>query len=194
MCKKDIRKIEEQLKSILTTDRYTHTLGVAYTSASMAMAYQGDMEQAYVAGLLHDCAKCIPDEEKIRTCDKNNIYLSDLERKNPYLIHSKLGSYLAQTEYGISDYQILSAIQYHTTGKPDMTLLEKIIFTADYIEPSRRKAPNLFEIRTKAFENIEKAMVIILRDTLKYLQDTSLEIDELTMQTYQYYLKKTGEL
>ncbi|MDD3415988.1 MAG: bis(5'-nucleosyl)-tetraphosphatase (symmetrical) YqeK [Lachnospiraceae bacterium] len=194
MYKKDIRKIEEHLKDILTEDRYTHTLGVAYTSASMAMAYQGDMEQSYVAGLLHDCAKCISDEEKIRICDKNNIYLSDLERKNPYLIHSKLGSYLAQMEYGISDQEILSAIQYHTTGKPDMSLLEKIVFTADYIEPSRRKAPNLFEIRAKAFENIEKAMVIILRDTLKHLQDTSLEIDDLTMQTYQYYLKKTGEL
>jgi predicted HD superfamily hydrolase involved in NAD metabolism len=193
MCKKEIKKIEEHLKDILTKERFTHTLGVAYTSASLAMAYQADMEQSYVAGLLHDCAKCISDEEKILLCDKNKIYLSDLERKNPYLIHSKLGSYLARMEYGINDYEILSAIQYHTTGRPDMSLLEKIIFTSDYIEPSRRKAPNLFEIRTKAFANLEQAMVIILRDTLQYLQDTSLEIDQLTTQTYQYYLNKTGE-
>ena len=190
MCKKDIRKIEEHLKNILTEDRYTHTLGVAYTSASMAMAYEGDMEQSYVAGLLHDCAKCIDNDKKISMCLKYNITITETEYKNPFLLHAKLGGFLAMKKYGINDKEIVSSILNHTTGRPDMSLLEKIIFVADYIEPNRSQAPNLTAIRKLAFENIDKAVFLILEDILKYLQTMPCEIDPMTQKTYDYYKKE----
>ena len=139
-------EIRKKLKKKLDTARYEHTLGVAYTAACLAMRYGADIQKAEVAGLLHDCAKCIPDEEKLQKCEKHHLPISDAERKNPSLLHAKLGAYYARQKYGITDEEILGAITWHTTGKPEMTLLEEIVFIADYIEPDRDRAPNLEEI------------------------------------------------
>lgn len=184
-----IEDLREKVKNDLETDymRYRHTLGVADTCACIAMCYEFDMEKAYIAGLLHDCAKCIPDEQKISECIKNNIEISDIEQSSPYLLHSKLGAHYAKTKYGITDNEICEAIKYHTTGKPDMTMLEKILFVADYIEPYRNKASNLDLIRKITFENIDKAVCKILDDTLDYLKNKKTAIDSLTYDTYKYY-------
>ena len=91
------------------------------------------------------------------------------------------------TRYGISDQKILNAITWHTTGKPDMTNLEKVIFIADYIEPGRDKAPNLTEIRKLAFIDLDECTYRILRDTMHYLRDQSDSMDETTEEAYLYY-------
>ena len=114
-------------------------------------------------------------------------YGEDVERRNPYLLHAKVGSYLAKKEYKVEDPEILSAILYHTTGHPNMTLLEKIIFTADYIEPGRKQAPNLKIIRQMAFIDLDVAVKKILEDTLDYLRSGDGEMDPMTEETYQYY-------
>ncbi|MDO5403649.1 MAG: bis(5'-nucleosyl)-tetraphosphatase (symmetrical) YqeK [Eubacteriales bacterium] len=186
-----IEKLRRQVKEALKSDkmRFRHTIGVADTCACMAMRYGVDMQQAYIAGLLHDCAKCVPDEVKIRQCRKYNIYLTDIELKNEYLIHSKLGAFYAKELYGIKDEQICSAIKYHTTAKCDMSMLEKIVFLADYIEPYRNKAKNLEYIRNLAFVDIDKAVYEVLKDTIKYLKQSDRPIDTTTEETFNFYSK-----
>lgn len=181
------KEIEKQLKKELDKERFTHTMGVMYTAAALAMAHGADMDQALYAGLLHDCAKCIPNEEKLSLCEKYQISISDAERKSPSLLHAKLGAYFAKSIYGIEDEVILHAIKVHTTGEPGMNLLDKIIYIADYIEPNRNQAPNLTAIRKLAFQDLDKTMEKILSDTLQYLTEKGEEIDPLTNETYQYF-------
>lgn len=183
----DLIKIQEKLQKKLTPERYQHTLGVMYTCGALAMRYGCDMEKALTAGLLHDCAKCIPNEKKLKICKKNHIPVTQSELDNPFLLHAKVGAFLAHDKYGVKDEDILNAIRYHTTGTTNMTLLEKITYIADYIEPSRNKAPNLSTIRELAFVDIDKALYVVFRDTLQYLQHTGNEIDQTTRQAYEFY-------
>jgi predicted HD superfamily hydrolase involved in NAD metabolism len=170
MGKYNLLEMKEQLKPYLDTYRYEHTQGVMYTSAALAMRYEYDLESAEAAGLLHDCAKCISSEEKLRLCEKYGIEISGYEKKNVSLLHAKLGAQLAERFYGIEDRSILNAIRYHTTGRPNMSLLEKIVFVADYIEPMRDKAPNLSLLRKQAFLNLDETVGMILEDTVAYLK------------------------
>lgn len=184
-----MQKINKQLKQTLDKNRYEHTIGVMYTASCLAMRYSSDMQQAMLAGLLHDCAKCISGEEQILLCKKNTIPIRKIEEENPFLLHAKTGAHLAQTQYGIEDERILHAIEVHTTGEPAMNLLDKILFVSDYIEPNRNKAPNLAELRVLAFENLDEAILRILCDTLHFLNEKRGAIDNKTQETYQYYKK-----
>lgn len=183
----EINEIRKQLKKELDKGRYEHTKGVMYTAASLAMAYEYSIPDAMLAGLLHDCAKCIPNDEKIKLCEKNHIVISDVEYKSPYLLHAKLGAFLAESVYGVTNPEILHAIKVHTTGEPSMSLLDKIIYIADYIEPGRDKAPNLTEVRKLAFHNLDACMARILDDTLKYNKGRGNSIDQTTQVAYEYY-------
>ncbi len=189
----DVRKLTKAMEETLSGKRFQHTLGVAYTAAAMAMKYEVDVKKALIAGLLHDCAKCMSDEKLLKLSEKENIEVTDVERRNPYLLHAKVGAMLASKEYDIDDEEILDAITYHTTGRPGMTDLDKIVFVADYIEPGRDKAPNLAKVRKLAFEDLDGAVKRILKDTLKYLEGekgSDSEIDPMTAKTYEYYQKK----
>lgn len=182
-----ITKIRRKLIAELDKERYEHTLGVMYTAASMAMCHGADVEQALLAGLLHDCAKCIPGENKIKMCEKYHLNVSEVERENPSLLHAKLGAFLAAKKYHIEDKEIVNAIASHTTGHPHMTLLEKIIYIADYIEPGRPELANMEEVRHLAFRNIDECLYRILEDSLEYLNRLSKPIDPMTEKTYNYY-------
>ncbi len=167
--------------------RFEHTLGVEYTAAALAMCHGCDIQNARIAGLLHDCAKCLSDEKRLSICIKNSIPVHKLEKKNPFLLHAKVGAYLAEKKYHVEDPHILNAIRSHTTGRPNMSLLEKIVFIADYIEPGRKSAPNLKAIRALAFQDIDRALLKILEDTLDYLKESAGDIDPLTEETWKYY-------
>ena len=187
MAEYDLKLLQKQMKEALSEDRYEHTIGVMYTAESLAMRYGIDMTKAAVAGLLHDCAKCIPNAQKLKMCKKNDIEISEMEAKNPSLLHAKLGAFLAEEVYRVKDPEILSAINWHTTGKPDMSMLDIIIYMADYIEPNRDKAPNLKEIRKLCFENIEEALYQVLEGTLNYLSGRPDMIDPMTKISYDFY-------
>lgn len=186
----DLKKIKKKLKNELDESRYEHTIGVMDTAACLAMRYGADLIQALVAGLLHDCAKCIPNDKKLKLCRKNGIEVTPFEEKAPFLLHAKLGAWMAEHEYHVSDPAILSAIACHTTGKPDMSLLDKIVFIADYIEPGRNKAPGLPEIRRLSFTDIDQALIRILSDTLDYLASSNDPIDPATQNVLDYYLRR----
>ncbi len=185
----DISKLRKEMDEVQKNSRLEHTIGVAYTAASLAMCYGADVEKALIAGYLHDCAKHLSDEELLKICKKNDLPVSHTEEQNPgSLLHGKVGAFLAKDKYDVDDKEILNAIYYHTTGHPGMTLLEKIIFLADYMEPGRNKAPNLSQIREVIYRDIDKALLIVLKDTLAHLKDSDKPVDDMTQKTYEYYI------
>lgn len=186
-------ELREEMSQVLPAKRYYHVLGVEFTCAALAMRYEANMLHAQLGGLLHDCAKYLSDDDILKQCKKYNIEISDVEMRNPYLLHAKLGSLYANKLYGINEIEVLQAITYHTTGKPHMSLLEKIVFTADYIEPSRKEIPGLREIQKQAFIDLDIAVYNILKNTLSYLsgKKSNKEIDPLTEQAYEYYKELT---
>ena len=184
----DFKKLRKKMEKELHAKRYEHTLSVAYTAASLAMVHNVDTDSAMTAGLLHDCAKCLPTDKLISLCRKNDLPVSEVELQNPAaLLHAKAGSFLARKKYGVTDDDILNAIKYHTTGRPEMSKLEKILYIADYIEPGRKHAANLLQIRKMAYQDLDQTLFKILEDTLSYLLTTGWEIDSMTQETYDYY-------
>ena len=188
--KEELLHIKKELSKKLKKERLEHTVGVMYTSASLAMRYGANIEKAMTAGLLHDCGKYCSAKEQLKLCEKYKITLTDLEHSMPALIHAKLGAYLAENEYGIKDREVLDAITYHTTGRPEMTMLEKILYIADYIEPGRDRAQNLPEIRKIAFQDLDETVYQILEGTLGYLSAKGGFVHPTTRQAYEYYKKQ----
>lgn len=184
----DFEMLEKSVREKVSAKRYTHTLGVAYTAVSLAMRFGADLEDARAAGLLHDYAKNYSDEELIKKCKKHHLKITDTEKKSPYLLHGKLAACYAEKKFGITKEEVLKAIAYHTTGRADMGLLEKIIFAADFIEPNRKMLTNLPMIRRACFDDIDDGVYFILRDTLEYLgKNQHREIDVHTRRAYEFY-------
>lgn len=183
----NLKKIRKSMEKTLDSKRFEHTLGVEYTAAALAMRYDEDIMKAQTAGLLHDCAKCMSNEKRLSICEKHHISVNKIERKNPFLLHAKVGSYIAMQKFNVHDSDTINAILNHTTGRPDMSCLEKIIYVADYIEPGRKQAPNLTEIRKLAFLDLDKALYSILEDTLVYLRTVEGDVDPMTQKTYDFY-------
>ena len=185
--KYSVEEIQNDLRNQFKGKRFIHTLGVQYTSICLAMKYGADLKKAELAGLLHDCAKQIPDKDMIHLCESNNELISDMEYEQPFLLHGKAGACIARDKYGIDDEDILNAMRFHTTGRADMTLLEKIVFVADYIEPGRKEAKHLDLLRKMAFENLDETVLLILEQTLEYLEETNKRIDVHSIMTRDYY-------
>ena len=181
------QKLRKELEKQLKPDRFDHTLGVAYTASSMAMLYGADVQKALIAGMLHDCAKCMSHEEQVKICEKNKIDISEVERRNHSLLHAKVGMYLARTKYDIYDTEILNAIRWHTTGRENMSLLEKIVYIADFIEPNRKALDDMDIIRKEAFTDLNLCLAHILHNSVIYLKTIGKECDEATMDAYNYY-------
>jgi len=182
-------QISKKVKKLIDKKRYLHSIGVAYTATSLAMKYDYSIEDAYIAGICHDCAKNISAKESIKLCKKNNVDISETEKNNPFLLHGKVGAIISKNRFEIENTDILNAISYHTTGRPGMSLLEKIIFVSDYIEPGRKELPNIGVIRKTAFEDLDKAIILIIENTLDYLNKKGAVIDTTTKDTYNYYIK-----
>jgi nicotinate-nucleotide adenylyltransferase len=180
-------EILADLKQRLKPGRFAHTLGVADTAKRLAAHYGAEEDKAYLSGVLHDCAKYLSGDEQIRRARMAGIALTDSELRCPALIHAKLGAYYARERYGIGDEDILNAIRYHTTGRPGMSLLECILYIADYVEPGRKEAPHLEELRRLAFQNLEETVYRISEDTVAYLEGIGSVIDEASRRTGDYY-------
>ncbi len=185
-------KIHQLLKEDLKPKRLQHTFGVVDTAVLLAQKWGCSVENARLAALLHDCAKYLNKEEKCSICAKYNVSMNESELLNPELLHAKAGALLAYEKYKVRNTEVLSAIFYHTTGKPDMSLLEQIIFVADYIEPGRTHSDKLSIYRQKVFDDLNYVTAKILKDTVKYLKkqaDKKMIIDPLTQKTYEFYKK-----
>lgn len=188
LSRENIDLIKADLKEKLPKKRYEHTLGVAYTASSLAMCYGEDILKAELAGILHDVAKAKKSSE-LKDDMKEYIdpytdgdYVALIADKAPQILHAVYAPYLAKKDYKIEDKDILSAIRWHTTGKKDMTMLEKIVFVADYIEPNRKKLPDLDRIRTLSFHDISEAVKVIAKSTIEYLGSQGMYIDKFTYE------------
>lgn len=177
----------DKLKAKLPKKRFEHSIGVQYTAGTMAFMYDVDVEKAMVAGLLHDCAKYVPNDKKIRKCERRGIPITECEYRNPDLLHAKLSAEYAKEKYGVIDDEILSAIACHTTGKPGMTTLEKIIYIADFIEPNRDMLPEMELIRKEAYSDLDACLLHILRNSMNHLCKKGAVVDPITQETYVYY-------
>jgi predicted HD superfamily hydrolase involved in NAD metabolism len=161
-------EIIKYLEKNLNNHRYIHSLNVSKTAVKLAELYGADINKAKVAGLIHDCAKKLSDEELLDIFKCNNIRVDTISMNSPQLLHGWAAAIIAKQTMGIDDYEILSAVKYHTTGKKDMSLLEKIIYIADYIEPGR-DFPGVDELRKITFENLDEGLLKAFDSTIKYV-------------------------
>lgn len=166
----DLTQMDAMLKLTLKPNRYVHSVNTMKVAVSLAERYGEDQESAAIAGLLHDCAKNLNDEETLRYCNTHCICLNEVEQKQVFLMHGAVGAIIASETYGVKDKIILNAIRFHTTGFAQMNMMDKIIFLADYIEPGRSHS-EVSKARKLAFEDIDKAMICSFDSIIKYVID-----------------------
>jgi len=190
--KLSLEEADKWLKENLNEKRYQHSLGTAEYAKKLAHEFGQDEDRAYVAGLLHDCAKCFSDEKLTEIIDKYIDDASEDERINRKTLHAPGSYYVAKTVFGVEDEEMLSSIRWHTLGKMNMTDFEKIIFLADKIELRTRSDDYRKEITKDLYsENgLNKAILECYKETIKSLVDRNLKICPLTVEIYNY-LEKT---
>lgn len=185
--------IVSSLKISQKETRFEHTLGVACTACSLAMCYKEDFEKAYLAGLLHDCSKT-KDADYILMAKEYGMEIPDYAYNSPALLHAPLSALMAKDVYNIDDEEVLKAISSHNFGHPDMSLLEKILYVADYIEPNRNFDPEKLNCyRCLAFEDIDKCLYYILQDTIEFVKNNGYTLVPISYDTYLFYENKNKE-
>ena len=182
----DLKKYENEIRERIGEKRFLHTIRVKDTAIKLAKIHDVDVEKAEVAGFLHDCAKIRDKKDLIKAAKENNLLLTKEMMKAPQIIHSYLGALFAREFYGIDDEDILNAITYHTTGRANMSDLEKIIFLADYIEPLRN-FDGVERARELANKDLDAAMYFALNNTLKFLVERDNYIVVETVLARNYY-------
>lgn len=171
------------LKESLDEHRYIHSLGVAESARQLAKRYGADAKKAYLAGLVHDITKNETDERQLQLFEENGIILSRIEKNNPKLWHAMTAPLFIKNELDITDEELLSAVRYHTTGRAGMSLLEKIVYIADYIS-AERDYPDVDVMRALSKESLEKAALYSLKYTLKKLSQSELVIHNDSLNFY----------
>ena len=187
--------IKEKLKECLTEERYSHTLGTAHCAIKLAQKYGLEEQKAFLAGLLHDCAKCKTNDELLKIIKEELKDIEQGELQNYKTLHAPVGEYFAKKIYGIKDKEILNAIRYHTIGRINMSLFEKIIFLADKIEENTRDKKYSSEIWEILNENegekgIDMALFRCFSETIKSLVNRKLKICKTTIDVYNELLDK----
>ncbi len=178
-------QIKQWLKENLSEERYYHTLGTAECAKELAQKLGFDSEKAYIAGLLHDCAKCFTNE-KLLEIIKQNLNVEECELLNYKTLHAPVSAYIAEKEFGVTDKEILSAIRWHTLGRLDMTDFEKLIFLSDKIEPNTREKCYCQKLRAylDAENGLNRAMLECYKSTIKSLVERNLKICPITINIY----------
>ena len=178
----------EKLKDYLPEKRWTHSLNVARAAVKLSELVGCDSQKAEIAGILHDTAKYVKLADVGSYCEKYNIQLDEMEKKSTALSHSVLGYYTAKYEFGIEDEDILSAIRYHTTAKPGMNILEKIIYVADVIEVGR-DYPGVDDLREVAYSgDLDRAVLMALDNAIMSVIRKKAPLHLRTIEARNYYL------
>lgn len=191
--------IKKTLKESLSEERYNHTLGTADCALKLAKKYGLDEKKAYLAGLLHDCAKCKSNDELLKIIKQELKNIDEGELQNYKTLHAPVGEYFARTMYNIDDSEILNAIRYHTIGRVNMSLFEKIIFLADKIEENTRDKKYSREIWRILDDNegetgLNMALLRCFSETIKSLVNRELKICKTTIDVYNELLDKVKNI
>ncbi|MDD5017475.1 MAG: bis(5'-nucleosyl)-tetraphosphatase (symmetrical) YqeK [Eubacteriales bacterium] len=179
------------LKKHIDHKRIKHSVNTAREAVMLAKRYGVDEQKAYIAGMTHDVAKGKCRFGLNKLAKEYNVIIDEFEISNPELTHGKLGAEIVSRQLGIRDKEILSAIRWHTTGRADMSMLEKIIYIADIIEPGR-KFKGIGEIKKLAYEDIDAAMISALEQVMKFVQSRGFALHSKSIEAYQY-LKEREE-
>ncbi len=179
------QELKKWLESNLSAERYSHSLGTAECAKKLAEKFGLNPEKAYVAGLLHDAAKCFSNEKLLEIIHAH-LNVEESELQNYKTLHAPVSAYIAEKDFGVDDKEILSAIRWHTLGKLDMTDFEKIIFLADKIEPNTREEDKTAEIIKYLDEEngLNKAILKCYKNTIRSLVKRDLKICYLTIEIY----------
>ncbi len=188
----DEKQMKEKLKGMLTKERYRHSKGVAETAVRLAERWGADEKKAYIAGLLHDCAKNIPAKESIELCKKLGVKLGALELAAPSIIHAPLGAELVKMEFGVFDGEISDAIRYHTVARSSMTRLDDIIYLADMIEPMRDFA-GVEELRELSQLDLDAAMAAAFKESLTHNIKKDIPVHPNTLIAWNERIMNTGK-
>lgn len=180
-------KALQLVKPHLTDHRYEHTIGVTDTAIELAKMYGADVKKTEIAAIFHDYAKFRPKDE-MRQIVKEHGLSNELLDYSTELLHAPVGAILVKKEIGINDEEILNAIHYHTSGRPNMTIMEKCVFLADYIEPGRT-FPGVEEVRELSREDLDKAIVQSLKNTVNFLMKKNQPVYPATFNTYNNLVK-----
>lgn len=182
-----IEEYKTLLKGKLCEKRYCHSLCVADEARRLALRYGADSDKMYLAGLLHDITKNTPDNEQLQIFEKFGIMLSDIEKASPLIWHSISGALVVERELEIEDEDIISSIRYHTTGKADMTLAQKIIFAAD-LTSADRCYNDIDEIRAAVDRSLDECILKVLKFTIKDIVSKSKPLHPDTLYAYNYLI------
>jgi len=189
----DAGQAMEIIRARLSPRRYQHSLNTAQVAESLADRYGVDREKAFLAGMLHDYAKHLNPGDLLRIAGENGMISCEDERQVPDLLHAPVGAYLLKHELAIEDEEILEAVRVHTMGSLCMSPLDKIIFLADKIEPSRDRYPNLELMRRLAFDDLDQAMLLCLESTIHYCLDHRTVLHPRTVEVRNMFLHKIKE-
>ena len=173
----------EEIKKRLNPDRLYHSLNVADEAKKLAKHYGADEQKAFTAGLLHDILKNTPDSELLQYFDRNGIMLTEIERASRKTWHAMAGADFLRRELHVTDEDILSAVRWHTTGRAGMTLLDKVLFVADFISADR-DYPGVERMREKAYVSLEDAMLEGLQFTINELVENAWPVHEDSIRAY----------
>lgn len=185
----EISEIKKRLRGCLSDERYRHSVGTMLAARDLAVRFGLDTKKAELAGLLHDAAKCMPIEFQNAIFNEHRQEFSEYEVLHPKTMHAPIGAFVAKTEFGIDDEEILSAIKLHTMGKEDMSDFEKIIFIADKIELETRKQINRQKVLAAIDQyGLDGGMLVCFKLTIKSLLKRNLEISKETVDTYNHFL------
>ena len=160
---------------------------MAEIAVKMAKHYGVDDKKIYVAGLLHDCGKFCKGDIAREFAQKIGYEPDEIELLQPGLLHGIIGEHIARQDYGIKDPEILKSIKWHTTGRPGMSVFEKIIYIADYIEPNRNFA-DIEAMREEAFRNLDRCIVLCADSTIRYVTDKGYLLHPRTVETRNHSL------
>lgn len=183
----NIEEIKNEVKKHMSEERYYHSLCVMERCIELARIYNVDEEKAKLAGITHDIAKELPNEEKIEYAEKNGLEIDNVERISPGLLHGKIGADMCKKRFGFED-DILDAIQYHTTGKEDMSMLTKIVFIADSTGKDR-EYDSVERVRRLSEENIDEAIIFNLEHIIKETIDKKRYLHLETVKARNYLIK-----
>ena len=181
----DIKRIKKDLKEKLSKNRYEHSLRVANYCKRLAQIYKADENKAYLSGLVHDCAKNLEEYYMLNKKVNSDIILDIEEKNNLKIQHAPIGAAVCKNLYGIFDNEIISAVRYHTTARENMSLIEKILFISDKIEPNR-EYDTVEELRKIVDYDIDKAIIKFLNDSFEYLEKNSQKIHPLSVKARDY--------
>lgn len=184
-----VEEIKKDLESLLSEYRYNHCLRVGETAASLAKHYKINAEDAYLAGLTHDIAKEFTMEENEQFIKEHNLDENLLDPKNKKFIHGIVGAVLVREKYHFNK-DMVNAIYYHTTGRPNMSDLEKIVYLADKIEPGKNYQ-GIEEERRLAYQDLDKAVILCLETKIKKLTSEGKPIHQDTIKTLNYFKEKS---